>query len=141
MRINFKTMIKTVKEKLSETLFDFSQEQSDNVSVEASSFEQLEKDYKAYMLDDKGEPFIIELVEQMCVESLPPNLYSYWLIIKHQLSINRIGLIEDNQLKSEAIQARNKMTKETLEYLKNITRDSDADTPDWSDALACCHLD
>lgn len=134
-------MIKTVKEKLSETLFDFSQEQSDNVSVEASSFEQLEKDYKAYMLDEKGEPFIIDLMEQMCIESLNPDLYAYWLIIKHRLSINRIGLVEDNQFKSEAIEARNKMTEETLRYLKEITKDSDADTPDWSDALACCHLD
>ena len=131
----------TVKEKLAGTLTDFAQSKSDAISIETSQFEELERDYRDYMLDEEGEPFIIELMEQMCVESLPPHLYSYWLIIKHQLSINRIGLIEDNQLKSEAIQARNKMTKETLEYLKNITKDSNADTPDWSDALACCHLD
>lgn len=89
----------------------------------------------------EGEPFIIELMEQMCAESLPPHLYSYWLIIKHQLSINRMGLVEDRQFKSEAIEARNKMTEETFEYLKIMTRGTDADTPDWSDALACCHLD
>ncbi len=131
----------TVKEKLSESLTDFAQHKSDAVSIEASQFEKLEKDYKAYMLDDKGEEFIIDLMEQMCIESLPPNLYSYWLIIKHQLSISRIGLVENDQFKSEANEARNKLAQETLRYLKIITADSDADTPDIQDALNCCHLE
>lgn len=77
-----------------------------------TQFEELEKAYKAYMLDDKAEEFIIELMEYMCVESLNPVLYNYWLIIKHQLSINRVGLIEDNQFKSEVNAVRNKMTEE-----------------------------
>lgn len=134
-------MIKTVKEKLSETLLDFSQEQSDNVSIEASSFEQLEKDYQAYMLDERGEPFIIDLMEQMCVESLNPALYNYWLIIKHQLSINRIGLVEDDQFKSEANEAKDKLASDTLKILKLLTSDSDAETPCFQDAINCCHLD
>lgn len=131
----------TVKEKFAGTLTDFAQSKSDAISIETSQFEELERDYRDYMLDEEGESFIIELMEQMCAESLPPHLYSYWLIIKHQLSINRMGLVEDRQFKSEAIEARNKMTEETLEYLKIMTRGTDADTPDWSDALACCHLD
>jgi len=81
------------------------------------------------------------LMDQMCEESLPPNLYNYWLVIKHQLSINRIGLVEDNQFKSEAVEAKNKLSEETLKYLKEMTKDSDADAPDITDALACCHLD
>ena len=131
----------TVKEKLSETLTEFAQSKSDAVNIEALDFEELEKDYKSYMHDDKGEPFIIELIDQMCEESLPPNLFAYWLIIKHQLSINRMGLVEDNQFKSEANEAKRNLVEETLKYLKIITSDSDADTPDWQDALNCCHLD
>lgn len=130
----------TVKSIFSSILTDFVQSQSDRVSIEATQFEQLEKDFSEYLKDDLGEEFIIDLMERICVESLHKDLYSYWLIIKRELSINRISLVENDQWETEAREAKHELAEKTLRLLRVLMEDSGT-TPDLNDALNCCHLD
>lgn len=124
----------------SNTLTDFSQSKSDATNIEASDFEKLERDYKIYLKEEKGEEFIVSLVEEMCASSLTPDLYSFWLILKNELATNRSGLPEDNQYKRDAEKARDWLISETLQFLKILMQDS-GNTPDHNDASRCCHLD
>jgi len=83
---------KTVIEKFSNILDDFSQTKSDAVSIEASQFENLEEQFYWFVKQDLGERFILDLTNQMCEESLSPELFEKWEEVKNSLSNNRKGL-------------------------------------------------
>lgn len=85
--------MKTVKEKFANTLNDFAQSKSDAVNIEASQFEQLEKDYRLFIEKDLGEDFIIDLMNQMCEESLNPESFYSWESIKKEVKNNRNNTI------------------------------------------------
>lgn len=88
---------KTVLEKFSNILNDFSQTKSDAVSIEASQFENLEKDYSKFLKEELGEGFIISLINQMCEESLHPELFAKWELVRYGLSTNRVKLTKINK--------------------------------------------
>jgi len=131
--------MKTVTEKLSNILNDFSNEKSDNVIIETTQFEKLEIDFKNYIKNKLGESFLLDLVNQMCEESLSPNMFNFWLIVRHKLHQNRHGLYVDADVTAKGIEARKELGEETFEALKHMCSNSGY-TPDWGDAMAASNI-
>ena len=73
-------------------LREFFNSKSDaNELLEASNQETLEKKFQAFMTDE-GEKHGMDFVNEMCLESLPPDMFEKWDEIKSALKESRITL-------------------------------------------------
>jgi len=71
-------------------LNEFFNSKSDaNTSLEATNQEQLEKDFQAYLTNDRGELDALDFVNEMCLESLDPETFEKWEEVKKVLKSNR----------------------------------------------------
>jgi hypothetical protein len=55
----------------------------------ATQQEQLENEFQQFAESKKGQSLIIGIVDEMCIKSIAPNLYSQWEDVKDSLAKNR----------------------------------------------------
>jgi hypothetical protein len=78
-------------------LNDFFNSKSDaNEFLEASNQETLEKDFQNWVTKDIGELSILDSANEMCIESLSPEMFEKWEEVKQQLKLNRAMLKKFN---------------------------------------------
>lgn len=78
-------------------LNDFFDSKSDaNEFLKASNQEKLEQDFQNWATKDIGELSILDSVNEMCIESLSPDVFEKWEEVKQQLKLNRAMLKKFN---------------------------------------------
>ena len=71
-------------------LADFFESKSDaNEFLEATSQEKIERDFQEFITNGEGELSILDSVNEMCIESLSPDSFEMWELIKKELKQNR----------------------------------------------------
>lgn len=71
-------------------LQDFFNSKSDaNEYLEAKNKEKVELDFQNWVTNDRGELSVLDVVNEMCIESLSPDTFEKWEKIKQELKNNR----------------------------------------------------
>lgn len=63
-----------------------------NEFLEATKQEKIENDFQNWVENNKGELIVLDAVNEMCFQSLSPEIYEMWGKVKDELINNRAKL-------------------------------------------------